>query len=307
MSSTWFALTGTVAQADTDVDVAVSDSVSGFDGSNWPAALIVLGVAIVIALVAKQVIHRLVAQHREVLGRFVSRTAAAVIITIGLIYSLSTLGIRVGVLLGALGVGGFALAFAMQDTLSNMISGIILQLRRPFTYSDKVSLNGYEGTVTDINLRSVEMRLLSGEMALIPSSEVLQNPIENWTRRPTRRFSVDVGVSYDADVDHVAELLAEAMGSVDGVLADPPPMVDFAGFGGSSLDFTVYGWFESRHPYFDLRVAAAHAIQQHLAEADIEIPFPIHTLMNPDGTALTDRIADRIADRIPRRSGHGGR
>lgn len=290
MRSWWTDLTDAVAQADADVEVAVGDSVSGFDGSNWPAALIVFGVAIVAALIAKQVIHRLVARHREVLGRFISRTVASLVITIGLIYSLSTLGIRVGVLLGALGVGGFALAFAMQDTLSNMISGIILQLRRPFTYSDKVSLNGYEGTVTDINLRSVEMKLLSGEMALIPSSEVLQNPIENWTRRPTRRFSIDVGVSYDADIDHVAELLADAMGSVDGVLADPPPMVDFAGFGGSSLDFTVYGWFESRHPYFDLRVAAAHAIQQRLADADIEIPFPIRTLMNPDSSAVADGL-----------------
>lgn len=296
MPTTWAVLTDIAAQADAEVDVSVSDSVSGFDAGNWPASLIVFGVAIVVALISKQVVHRLVARHREVLGRFLSRTVAAVIITIGLIYALSTLGIRVGVLLGALGVTGFALAFAMQDTLSNMIAGIILQLRRPFTYSDKVSLNGYEGTVTDINLRSVEMRLLSGEMALIPSSEVLQNAIENWTRRPTRRFSVDVGVSYDADVQEVAALLADAMGSVDGVLADPPPAVDFAGFGGSSIDFTVYGWFESRHPYFDLRVAAAHAIQQRLAEADIDIPFPIQTLINPDGSPIGDRIVRERAD-----------
>ncbi len=283
----------TIAQADADVDVSVGESVSGFDAGNWPAALIVFGVAVVVAFAAKQIVHRLVARHREVLGRFLSRTVAAIVITIGLIYSLSTLGIRVGVLLGALGVGGFALAFAMQDTLSNMIAGIILQVRRPFTYSDKVSLNGYEGTVTDINLRSVEMQLLSGEMALIPSSAVLQNPIENWTRRPTRRFSVDVGVSYDADVDHVARLLADAMATVDGVLDDPPPAVDFVGFGGSSIDFCVYGWFEARHPYFDLRVAAAHAIQQQLADAEIEIPFPIRTLMNPDGSAIADAMAGR--------------
>lgn len=297
MPSPWSVLTDTVAQADAeaDVEVSVGDSVSGFDAGNWPAALIVLGVAIVVALIAKQIIHRLLARHREVLGRFLSRTVAAVIITIGLIYALSSLGIRVGLLLGALGVGGFALAFAMQDTLSNMIAGIILQLRRPFTYSDKVRLNGYEGTVTDINLRSVEMRLLSGEMALIPSSEVLQNAIENWTRRPTRRFSIDVGVSYDADVREVAALLAEAMASVEGVLDDPPPMVDFAGFGGSSIDFTVYGWFASRHPYFDLRVAAAHAIQQRLSDAEIEIPFPIQTLINPDGSPIGDRIAGRPA------------
>jgi small-conductance mechanosensitive channel len=171
-----------------------------------------------------------------------------------------------------------------------MIAGVILQMRRPFTYSDKVSLDGYEGTVTDINLRSVEMRLLSGEVVLIPSAAVLQNPIENWTRLPIRRFAIDVGVAYDADVNAVANLLTTAMAAVDGVLDEPSPSVDFAGFGGSSLDFTVYGWFASRHPYFDLRLAAADSIKRALDDAGIEIPFPIRTLINPDGSRLAGHM-----------------
>ena len=272
------------APASAGADITVEDSVSNFDGALWPAAVIVFLSAIVVAVVAKQVTHRIVARHNEILGRLAGRTVAALVVTIGMVYALSTLGIRVGVLLGALGVGGFALAFAMQDTLSNMIAGIILQVRRPFSYSDKVSLDGYEGTVTDINLRSVEMRLLSGEVVLIPSAAVLQNPIENWTRLPLRRFGIDVGVAYDADVDAVATLLTNAMAEVEGILDDPAPSVDFAGFGGSSLDFTVYGWFESRHPYFDLRIAAADSIKRGLDAAGIEIPFPIRTLINPDGS-----------------------
>ena len=270
-------------------EISVEDSVSDFDGSLWPAAVIVFLAAVIIAIIVKQVAHRVVGRHNEILGRLTGRTVAALIVTIGLVYALSTLGIRVGVLLGALGVGGFALAFAMQDTLSNMIAGIILQVRRPFTYSDKVSLDGYEGTVTDINLRSVEMRLLSGEVVLIPSAAVLQNPIENWTRLPLRRFGIDVGVSYDADVDAVAALLVTAMADVDGVMDEPAPSVDFVGFGGSSLDFTVYGWFASRHPYFDLRLAAADSIKRALDDAGIEIPFPVRTLINTDGSRLATR------------------
>lgn len=281
------------ATVDAEADITVEDSVAGFDVGNWPTALTVFVVAVVIALIAKRLVQNVVKRHNEVLSRLMGRTTAALIVTVGLVSALSNLGIQVGVLIGALGVTGFAIAFAMQDTLSNMIAGIILQLRRPFTYDDKVSFNGYEGTVTDINLRSVEMKLLSGEMALIPSAEVLQNPIENWTRRPNRRFSVDVGIAYDTDVARAATLLAEAMGRVDGVLVDPAPVVDFAGFGGSSIDFTVYGWFESRHPYFDLRVAAADEIKRTLDDADIEIPFPITTLMNPDGSALAAATARR--------------
>lgn len=274
------------ATVDAEADITVEDSVAGFDAANWPTAATIFVIAVVVALVVKRLVQNVVKRHNEVLARLMGRTAAALVVTVGSVSALSNLGIQVGVLIGALGVTGFAIAFAMQDTLSNMIAGVILQVRRPFTYDDKVSLNGYEGTVTDINLRSVEMRLLSGEMVLIPSSEVLQNPIENWTRRPNRRFSIDVGVDYDAEIEQVAALLAEAMGRVDGVLDDPAPVVDFAGFGGSSIDFTVYGWFASRHPYFDLRVAAADEIKRALDDAAIGIPFPIRTLMNPDGSPL---------------------
>lgn len=268
---------------DTD---AIAESVSGFDGGRWLPAVIVLAVGLVVALVARTVTHRLICRHNQVLARLAARVAAATVVAVALVDALGELGIQVGLVLGALGIGGLALAFAMQDILSNLIAGIILQVRQPFTYQDLVKLDEYEGTVTDITLRAVEMRLLSGEVVTIPSSTVLQNPIENWTRRPTRRLSIDVGVDYDADMDRVADLLVDAMNDVDAVLDDPAPHVAFDSFGDSSINFTVMFWYRSRDDFHAVRRHAAGSIKRVLDREGIAIPFPVRTVQNPDGTAL---------------------
>jgi small conductance mechanosensitive channel len=269
---------------DTD---AVGESIEGFDSSQALTAAIIFAAGVVLALVLRAVVHRLTERYNQVIARLLSRAVAALTITVALVYALGEMGIRVGIVLGALGVGGIALAFALQDILSNLIAGIILQIRQPFTYRDLVRLDDYEGTVTDIKLRAVEMRLLSGETVIIPSSTVLQNPIENWTTRPTRRLSVDVGVAYDTDMELAADLLVEALSDVDAVLDEPPPIVAFDSFADSSINFTAMFWFTSTDDFHTVKRVAATSIKRVFDREGIEIPFPIRTLVNPDGSAIS--------------------
>jgi small conductance mechanosensitive channel len=266
---------------------AVGESIEGFDSSQAITAAIIFAAGVVLAFVLRAIVHHAAERYNEVIARLASRAVAALTITIALVYALGEMGIRVGLVLGALGVGGIALAFALQDILSNLIAGIILQIRQPFTYQDLVRLDDYEGTVTDIKLRAVEMRLLSGETVIIPSSTVLQNPIENWTTRPTRRLSVDVGVAYDTDMELVADLLLEALGDVDPILDQPPPLVAFDSFGDSSINFTALFWFTSTDDFHEVKRLAATSIKRVFDRDGIEIPFPIRTLVNPDGSAIS--------------------
>ena len=255
---------------------------------------IILAVAIVVAIALRYVIERVLRSHNAIIARLVARTVAGVAVIIGLVYALSSLDIRVGLLLGALGIGGFALAFAMRDTLENFISGVILQIRQPFGYDDTVEIGDYAGTVTDINLRAVEMTVFSGEKVIIPSKDVLQNPIENWTANSHRRLDIEVGVSYDADIHETCRLITEALSDVEGSVDDPAPDAVFDGFGDSSINLKGRVWFESTGPYFDVQRDAAARIKHALDGAGIDIPFPTRTVLGAGGA--DDRTADDSAE-----------
>lgn len=290
------------AEPETDPDAAKEATENAsFAASDLIPAGIIFGSAIVIALLARYVVEKLLNHWNTIIARLIARTIAAVVVVVGLIYALSDLGIDVGLLFGALGVGGFALAFAMRDTLENLISGIILQVRQPFDYDDTVQLGEYAGTVTDINLRSVEMTVFSGEKVIIPSSEVLHNPIENWTANPNKRIDIDVGVSYDVDIDDVCRLLTEALEDVEGRIESPPPDTVFDGFGDSAINLKARVWYPSDGPFFDVQRDAAARVKRALDGAGIDMPFPTTVVLSGgdhsgDGDGDGGREAD---DELP--------
>lgn len=256
----------------------------GFDPDQLVPAGIILGAAIMIGVAVRFGVERLLRGRNEIIARLVARTCLFVVVSIGLVYSLSTVGIRVGLLLGGLGIGGFALAFALKDSLENLIAGVILQVRQPFDYDDLVEIGEFEGSVDDIDLRAVEMTLFSGERVTLPSSHVLQNPITNITTNGRRRVDIDVGVGYDADVTEACDLITSAMQDIEGVLDDPAPATTFDGFGSSSVDLTARYWIESGAAYFDIQRAVATAIKRTLDEHDVDMPYP-HRQMIGGGPA----------------------
>lgn len=261
---------------------------ASFAASDLIPAGVILAAAIAIGVVLRFVVRKLVDRRSEILGRLAGRFAMFVAVSVGLVYALANIGIRIGPLLGALGIGGFALAFALRDTLENLISGVILQVRQPFDYDDTVELGEYAGNVTDIDLRSVSMTLFSGEHVIIPSKDVLQHPIENWTKNPTRRIDIEVGVSYDVDIERACETITAALVDVDGALSEPAPDCVFSGFGDSAINLTAYVWYESRGSYFDVLRRSAQAIQTVLSSEGIDIPFPTRSVL----TSSSDESPD---------------
>lgn len=168
------------------------------------------------------------------------------ILGIGILIILNGLGISITPMLTALGVGGLAVALALQDTLSNLIAGVHVILENSIKVGDYIKLNtGEEGTVMDIGWRTARIKDSFSNTVIIPNSKLAQSNVTNYLL-PEKSFplSLKVRVGYEADPDRVEMVLVDearkAAGEVKGLFADPPPMALLVpGFGESSIDFTL--------------------------------------------------------------------
>ncbi len=271
-------------------DDPVSDLAEAIQATNigpWDyviAAAIFLG-SLLVARLVRWAIERAIARTRtdDFLGNLFGRIGAYIVATFGLIYALDWLEVAIGPLLGALGIAGIALAFALQDILENFVAGIILQVRRPFTTGDEIESLGYEGTVTAVDARSVTIRTPDGETVRLPSASVIKDPIINHTTHGLRRTTVDVGVAYGTDLALATSVAAAAAADVDGVLESPAAEALVHSFGESSIDLAVRFWHEpSIAELWRTRNEVAQAVDVAFRSHDIEIPFPQRVLYSGD-------------------------
>ncbi len=261
--------------------LAQSDSAALLDdpltGGDWIRAAAVLVGSVLLAVVVSRVLRRVVSRG---LGPgfaaiITGRLSAYAVFLVGLSYALTSLGVRVGPLLGALGLGGLVLALALQGVVGNFVSSLLLQTRRPYTVGDTVELDGYIGTVEDIDSLTTQVKTRDGRHIRVPNANVANATIVNLTRDPVRRSELAVGVAYDTDLQHATGVIYDALERVPRVLLDPEPEVFLEGFGDSSIGFIVLYWHGSDVPS---ERAARHdlvlAIHQAFAAESITIAFP---------------------------------
>lgn len=209
----------------------------------------------------------------------------------GTLVLLGGLGISITPVLTALGVGGLAVALALQDTLSNFFSGIHLLIEQPIRVGDFIRLEtGQEGYVEDIGWRTTRIRMLSNDMVILPNSKLTQSVVTNYyLPDPQRGLSIVVGVSYRSDPEHVERILLDevrkATGVVPGLLSDPPPTVRFLpGFGESSLDFTLNCQIREITDQYLVQHELRKRILARFRHEGIDIPFPQRTIhVEPHG------------------------
>ncbi|WP_158412508.1 mechanosensitive ion channel family protein [Ilumatobacter nonamiensis] len=267
-------------ETDTEAIARAFQPDEGLTAWDWGQAGITFLVAVILSRVLKWLVERTLRKRMDAaLAVLIGRLVGYVVILIGVVYTFESLGLDVGVVLGALGIFGIALAFAFQDILQNFIAGILLQMKRPFTYGDQVEIDGHEGTIRAIDSRLVTIDTPDGETVMIPSATVIAADINNYTTLGGRRTSLEVGVAYGTDLALTREVLDGAVTSVDGVRDVPDPEVLFTGFGDSSIDFVVRYWHEpSIATFWRTRSEVGLAIDLALADAGITIPFPQRTL-----------------------------
>ncbi|MFJ9850553.1 mechanosensitive ion channel family protein [Streptomyces sp. NPDC101150] len=207
-----------------------------------------------------------------------------VVLALGFLVVLQTLGISIAPLLTALGVGGLAVALALQDTLANLFAGVHVLASKTVQPGDYIRLSsGEEGYVVDINWRNTVVRQLSNNLVIIPNAQLAGTNMTNFTR-PEQQLSilVQVGVGYDSDLEHVervtTEVVASVMTDISGALPDHEPAVRFHTFGDSRIGFTVIlgvGEFSDQYRIKHEFIKRLH--QRYRAEG-IRIPAPTRTV-----------------------------
>jgi|SRR5579862_5890224 len=218
------------------------------------------------------------------------------------------------VLTGALGVG---VGFGLQNIVNNFISGLILQFERPIHVGDMLDIDGTNGTVTRIGIRSSTVKTFQGAELIIPNGNFISAKVTNWTlTNPQRRVELPVGVAYGSDVKLVIKLLERSANAHESVLTTPAPCVYFMGFGDSSINFELRFWITQASDSTSVKSQVGLAAMDLLDQAGIEIPFPQRDLrlraVNPDAAAMllaangsqsySDDLAERELDPVLRRS-----
>jgi small-conductance mechanosensitive channel len=224
------------------------------------------------------------------LRKVISNTLRALLMFVGLLLALSSVGIdltALSVLGGAVGVG---IGFGLQKLASNYISGFVILAERSMRIGDMVLVDGFEGRIVDIKARYTVIRALNGRESIVPNEFLIINRVENFTLMdPKLSQSTLVSVAYDSDVDLVQRLLIEACESQDRVLKDPAPNAFLSQFGADGLEFTVSYWVgDPENGQLALRSTINMLILAALREHKIQIPYP-QRVMHMVGTAKPDQ------------------
>ncbi|MEU7057417.1 mechanosensitive ion channel family protein [Streptomyces sp. NPDC046197] len=213
------------------------------------------------------------------------------VLAIGFLVVLQTLGISIAPLLTALGVGGLAVALALQDTLANLFAGVHILASRTVQPGDYIRLStGEEGYVEDINWRQTTVRQLSNNLVVIPNGQLAKTNMTNFTR-PEQQLTVlvQVGVGYDSDLEHVErvtkEVVAEVMQEITGAVPDHEPAVRFHTFGDSRIGFTVILGVGEFSDQYRIKHEFIKRLHRRYREEGIRIPAPTRTVALQQGSA----------------------
>jgi small conductance mechanosensitive channel len=202
----------------------------------------------------------------------VSWTSKLVMI-IGIMVALSQLGISLGPMLAGVGVAGFIVGFALQDTLSNFASGMMILIYQPYDTGDTIDAGGVLGKVRKMSLVSTTLLTFDNQTIIIPNNKIWGDVIKNVTAQKVRRVDMEFGISYSDDIPKAEKIFADILNANDKVLDDPEPMIRLHTLGASSVDFIVRPWVKV-DDYWDVYWDINRAVKLRFDEEGLSIPFP---------------------------------
>lgn len=252
--------------------------------------ILTISIAVVVARVAAGFIRLYFNQVRGLpSSSLITNIVRITIAVFAALIILSSLGIRITPILGALGVGGLAVALALQETLANLFAGIVIILSKQLRPNDFVQLSsGEQGYVEDISWRNTTIRSLPNNMIIVPNAQLSSSIVTNYYQ-PAQQMSVliPVGVSYSSDLDHVeqvtVEVGTEVMTEIAGGIPEEEPFIRYNNFGDFSIDFTVIMQTTEVVNQYLIKHEFIKRLHKRFGQEGIEIPFPIRTIQSMDG------------------------
>lgn len=211
-------------------------------------------------------------QVDEALGRFFASLAQYAVLIMAVTAALGKAGVETTSIAAIIAAAGLAVGLALQGSLGNFASGVLLLIFRPFTIGDRVTAAGHTGRVEDIGLFATTLSTPANERIILPNGTVTDDAITNHTASGKIRATISAGVAYGADIDQVCQILLDSAHAADLVLDDPGPGAAFVDMAASSLNFVVHCWAQPSD-FVAMQHNVRREIYNRLNAAGVEIPF----------------------------------
>ena len=209
----------------------------------------------------------------DLLITFISNILGVILLLVVVLISVGHLGIEVTPLIAILGGAAIAIGLALQSSLSNFASGIMLVSFRPFTRGNFVEAGGVSGVVQSVGIFHTTLQTPDNRLVIVGNSAITGSPITNYSAYDTRRIDLIIGVHYDDDLKLARDTIMGVLKAHENVLEDPEPVIMLMELGDSSVDFAVRPWVRSEH-FWPTRSDLLEQIKTALEEAGCSIPFP---------------------------------
>lgn len=196
-----------------------------------------------------------------------------IVLAVTLIVVLQRFGVETTSFIAILGAAGLAVGLALQGTLSNVASGVMLLALRPFQVGDYIDVNGTRGTVREVGLFTTILITPDLVYVSMPNTLIFSNTITNYTREPTRRINLTVGIDYDDDIDKAQKIALDVIKSDKRILGHPEPIVPVGALNNSSVDLILRCWVPNAE-YWNVLFALQKNIKLRFDAEGITIPFP---------------------------------
>ena len=212
--------------------------------------------------------------HRTLVNLLVRNLYRDTVMIFALVMAADQIGVNVGAALAGLGVVGIAVGFAAQDSIANVISGIMIFMDKPFEVGDWITVVDQSGEVNDITMRSTRIRTKRNTYVVIPNKTIIDAVLVNHSQKGITRVDVPVGIAYKESIPTAREVMRTSARGVEGVMTDPAPDVVVMELGDSSVNLSLRVWIERATDEEPVYSAVMEAAKLALDKAGIEIPYP---------------------------------
>ena len=256
--------------------------------SGWVAGLLadaLVGVLAFLAFVAVwkvlEVTLRAVLRRARVdttSAKFAEAALKWVMLGIGLVQALTIAGVNTPALLGSVGVAGLSIGFAARDALSNIVSGVLIYLDRPFVIGDQVEVEGEYGRVDRITLRSTRVVTPDGRMLAVPNTTIINTTVASYTNFPHLRLDIGVTVAVTEDLVRVRRLLLGVVDGDDAFMREPAPRVVVRALNDYNVAVELQVWLDEEREHIPRRFALREQVFETLRDAGVEMPYETFAL-----------------------------
>jgi small conductance mechanosensitive channel len=209
----------------------------------------------------------------EILKKFILNVLHKVLWVVLIMMALPQLGIEVAPLIAGLGVGGFIVGFAFQESLGNLASGLMLLISQPYAIGDYVEIGGVAGTVREMNIMATLLTTIDNKQVLVPNRRIWGTEIINYTAMPTRRVDLLIGIHYNADIAKAFSVVKDVLDNHELVLKDPEPIIGVKELADSAVVLAVRPWSKTSD-YWTVYFDVTRQIKESFDREGVGIPFP---------------------------------